>query len=295
MATWYFAWINRYGASPTRIGKKVGTGAEACARKVSTVEPATPGTLQGPCYHRGRPKMSPTPDKSGPEAGRGRSGRRESWAQPRGPSVGGGRQQPAQPHGRAAQALLPTTVSTLRQQQGRGPGRRPPASPGRRGPGATASLPQAAGPHRSSRRGPALTIRSCRLSPSSLSTRPGAAPPSSPCSAESPDGAAAAPGQRGRTGREKPRDAAAPGGEAVGQTAPARGPRGGDSSAHERYVSGAGRGGYGLPARLRLRASGSRGAVCARYGRGAPAAAGAVVQLLHLFLIVCESSRSEDT
>lgn len=208
--------------------------------------------------------MSPNPDKSGPEAGRGRSGHRESWAQPRGPSVGGGRQQPDEQHGRAAQALLPTTVSTLRQQQGRGPDRRSPASPGRRGPGAPASLPQAAAPSPSPRRGPALTIRSCRLSPSSLSTRPGAAPPSSPCSAEGPDGAAAAPGQRGRTGREKPRDAAAPCGEAAGRTAPAQGPRGGASTAHVLCLRGAGR---GFP---RTCASEPRGGTvpCALWGRG---------------------------
>lgn len=54
--------------------------------------------------------MSPTLDKSGPEAGRGRSGRQESWALLRGPTVGGGRQHPAEPDGRAAQALLSTTV-----------------------------------------------------------------------------------------------------------------------------------------------------------------------------------------
>lgn len=47
-------------------------------------------------------------------------------------------------------------------------------------------------------RGPALTTRSCPLSPSSLSTRRGARPPSSPCAAESPDGGAAPAGQRGR-------------------------------------------------------------------------------------------------
>lgn len=94
--------------------------------------------------------MSSTPDKPGPEAGRGRSGRRHSRAQLRRPGVGGGRQHPAGPDGRAAQALLPTTASTPRPAARTQPrptaSAPPPASPGRRGPGALAPLSQAAAP-----------------------------------------------------------------------------------------------------------------------------------------------------
>lgn len=92
-------------------------------------------------------KTSPTPDKSGPEAGRGRSGRRKA-----GPSYGGrasakgGSTRPNQTGGRPRPSSRPR-FRPYAQQQRRSPDRRPlrrsPASPGRRGPGAPAFLPQA--------------------------------------------------------------------------------------------------------------------------------------------------------